>query len=638
VPPPPALVARYCTATALPWDDPVVTGVANPDRGEPAEIIFSDGNRAVLVEDRGADPGQLLAALGLGSGASGSGAILVCGGADTLTGASLARAREVLGPAVSAAAQVTGAAVFDGGTASGVMAITGAARGRRPWTMPVLVGVAPAGRVSIDTGSHPGGDRVSLQENHSHFVLADSSEWGGETGLLIGLSAAYAADGRAVVVLAGGGPLAKAEALESVRRGWPVFVIKDTGGVADEILRWRDPQRTPRWPAAVWLRLEKFRHPKPPALSSIQDPDLREIVGEGDIRPFDGSEPGQLARQLAWELQDEPVVKEAWRQFATYDYLAARLRKAFTRIQGSILLLGVIATLLALIQAKVGNQVLHWVVVTVPILGAVLVAVAGRRAVGQRWVMLRAAAEAIKAEIYRCRTLAAYRAPQAADPQAADTEHPSPQQELAAQLDHIEARLMHTDASSGPLTPYHGPLPPEMYGAGRDDDGLSPLDAERYLRIRVGDQINYYHGRIASLSRRRNAFQLIAITAGAAGAILAAANLEVWIGLTSAASAALLAYLGYLQVDNTIVTYNQAAANLAGLERGWRALPPTKDPAAFEDLVKRSEVVLTAEFSGWVQQMSDTMQALKLKQADTASRVEPTTAAEPSEPTSESQP
>jgi len=298
----------------------------------------------------------------------------------------------------------------------------------------------------------------------------------------------------------------------------------------------------------------------------------------------------------------------------------------------------VIATLLALIQAKVGNQVLHWVVVTVPILGAVLVAVAGRRAVGQRWVMLRAAAEAIKAEIYRCRTLAAYRAPQAADPQAADTEHPSPQQELAAQLDHIEARLMHTDASSGPLTPYHGPLPPEMYGAGRDDDGLSPLDAERYLRIRVGDQINYYHGRIASLSRRRNAFQLIAITAGAAGAILAAANLEVWIGLTSAASAALLAYLGYLQVDNTIVTYNQAAANLAGLERGWRALPPTKDPAAFEDLVKRSEVVLTAEFSGWVQQMSDTMQALKLKQADTASRVEPTTAAEPSEPTSESQP
>lgn len=115
-----------------------------------------------------------------------------------------------------------------------------------------------------------------------------------------------------------------------------------------------------------------------------------------------------------------------------------------------------------------------------------------------------------------------------------------------------------------------------MYGAGRDDDGLSALDAERYLQIRVGDQVHYFHGRIRSLSRRRNALQLIAIAAGAAGAILAAAGLEVWIGLTSAASAALLAYLGYLQVDNTVVTYNQAAANLAGLERGWSALSPTE--------------------------------------------------------------
>ena len=201
----PAHVARYCTATAITWDDLCVTVVANPDRGEPTEIMFSNGNRAVLVKDRGADPSKLLAALGLQSGASGSGAIPVCGGADELTGASLTRAEEVLGPAVSAAAQVTGAAVFDGGTASGVMAITGAARGRRPWTMPVLVGVAPAGLVSSHAGSQLGGDRVSLQENHSHFVLAESSEWGAETGLLIGLSAAYAADRRVVVVLAGGG-------------------------------------------------------------------------------------------------------------------------------------------------------------------------------------------------------------------------------------------------------------------------------------------------------------------------------------------------------------------------------------------------------------------------------------------------
>ena len=92
------------------------------------------------------------------------------------------------------------------------------------------------------------------------------------------------------------------------------------------------------------------------ALSSIPDPDLREIVGEGDIRLVTGDEPGQQARRIAWELQDEPVLKDAWQQFATYDHLAARLRIAFTRFQAWILLLGVLATLLGLIQAQVGND------------------------------------------------------------------------------------------------------------------------------------------------------------------------------------------------------------------------------------------------------------------------------------------
>jgi hypothetical protein len=111
----------------------LVTAAADPGRPEPTEIIFGNGNRAVRVDGLDAEPGELLGALGLESGAAGGGVIVVCGGADNLTGESLTRAEQVLGPAVSAAAQVTGAVVFDGGTASGVMALTGAARagGRR---------------------------------------------------------------------------------------------------------------------------------------------------------------------------------------------------------------------------------------------------------------------------------------------------------------------------------------------------------------------------------------------------------------------------------------------------------------------------------------------------------------------------
>ena len=94
-----------------------------------------------------------------------------------------------------------------------------------------------------------------------------------------------------VAVLAGGGRVSTAEALESVRRGWPVFVIQGTGGVADEIARLWEAYRMPRQRPAAWLRPAKYKYRAPPALSSIPDPDLREIVGEGDIRLVTGDEP-----------------------------------------------------------------------------------------------------------------------------------------------------------------------------------------------------------------------------------------------------------------------------------------------------------------------------------------------------------
>ena len=86
-------------------------------------------------------------------------------------------------------------------------------------------------------------------------------------------------------------------------------------------------------------------------------------------------------------------------------------------------------------------------------------------------------------------------------------------------------------------------------------------------------------------------------------------------------SAAALAYLGYLQVDNTIVTYNQTASRIAGLERGWRAPSPAQqNDAALKRLVADCESALSTELSGWVQQMNDAFQDLRHDQASEAGR------------------
>ena len=104
------------TETALDW-------------GEPRPILFGDGKRALAWQHSGADPICLRAALGLENGAP---VLVVIGGAAELTGAQADRAEQMLGSAVPAAAEACGAAVVDGGTASGIMRIIGAARARQP--------------------------------------------------------------------------------------------------------------------------------------------------------------------------------------------------------------------------------------------------------------------------------------------------------------------------------------------------------------------------------------------------------------------------------------------------------------------------------------------------------------------------
>jgi hypothetical protein len=571
-------------------------------------VTFGNGRRATIVR-AGADsqPTELLARLELKPGRP---VVVVAGGANTLTGDAHDLVVGAVGPAVARAAAVTGAAVVDGGTAAGIMAIVGEAMRQGRDEDVVLLGVAPGGCVTYPgSPADAPGDGAALEPNHSHFVLADSAEWGGETTLLVELSEALAAGASIVMVVAGGGEVTTKEVLEAARRRWPVFVLVGSGGTADQL-------------AEVWRAIHGRRRGRLPSSTESSDRVLQEIVRDGDIRLYERPDPDELARRLAWELQDVEVLKLAWRSFATYDELAGRSRTSFERVQTSILVVGIVATFLALLKGAIDigprsslswiDDTLHWTVVALPILVAVLVGIAHRLGAGKRWVLLRGAAETVKREIYRFRTATGIYG------SAAAPDAPSSAQELlSAQLDAIETKLLQTEASSAELTPYSGPLPPEMYGASREDDGLSPLDAERYLALRVGDQLSYYHPKVAKLARTRRRFQFAALGAGGAGAVLAAAGLEVWIGLTTAIASAAIAYLGYLQVESTLVAYNQSAGKLEALRRGWKARPPARrDRKALEALVADAEAVLATELGGWVQQMNEALEEMQAKQLE----------------------
>ncbi len=572
------------------------------------EVEFPNGNRSVVVRARSGDrPQGLLAAAGM-SVTVPRPVLVVCGGASDLKGEQLLRTERTLGPVVTTAARLTGAAVIDGGTDAGVMRVVGGARSATD-EMPVLIGVAPAGLVALP--GEPDND-ARLEPHHSHIVLADCGAWGCETPLLVELASALAGGGALAMVVAGGGDVTRTEVTEASRHGWPIFVLTGTGGAADELaVLWRRhrERRVRRLAPAL---PERFRYRSQPPVSEIADAALRDVVARGDVRVAAEGEPAALANRLAWELHGDETLKAAWQKFATYDRLANSLRRSFERFQAAILIAGILATLLALIQSAIKSPVLHWVVIALPIAGSVLIAIANRRSAGKRWVMLRGAAESLKSEIYRYR---ARSRPYQAGANRAGT--------LATRVDWVVAALIRTEASSGPLTPYTGPLPPKMYGAA-SDDGITPLDPERYLKTRVAAQLDYYHGRTRRLDRRRSQLQLIAISAGGAGAILAAAGVEEWIGLTTTIAVAGFSFLGSLQVDSTIVAYNQAAGRLETLRDGWNALrPDARTRAAFRRLVNKAEEVLTTELGGWVEQMNESIRQQQESQLERVREVDP---------------
>lgn len=195
-------------------------------------ITFENGNRAVVVTAaRDTDAQSILKALGL---AQPHALILVFGGAKGLDDSRKAHLAELFTDAIAPAAAELGALIIDGGTQSGVMAMMGEAVARHPGTSQLL-GIAPKGKVTHPeiAGASAVSDGAPLEPNHSHFVLVESAEWGGETGKMLDLARAFNAP--IVAILVNGGAIAADEALQSVRNGWQLLVLEGSGRFADEL-------------------------------------------------------------------------------------------------------------------------------------------------------------------------------------------------------------------------------------------------------------------------------------------------------------------------------------------------------------------------------------------------------------------
>jgi len=528
--------------------------------------------------------------------------VLISGGADTFDPAIAPKLTQLIGRGLLRAGRASGAVIIDGGTDVGVMGLIGRAAGVMAKPTP-LIGVAPEALIQSPDISpvEADGGRVALAPNHTHFVLTQGEVWGAETPVIFDLAQAIAGKLPVIVIMIGGGQVALSEILHAVRRHWRILIIQGSKGAADELLA--------QWTAKV---------------AKDDDPVIAEILADGDLHAFPiGDPPEALARRIGRELGGDTTLRQAWLRFAALDLAAVGQQKFFRRMQGLILALsvGVTATVVLhqvfpdrcpiLISGQdlgcgVGLRVL---VIIAPIALSVLIGWTNRFHHGNRWVLTRQAAEAIKREIFQFRTGAApYR------------DEATREKDLAKAIEDVTRRLARSEANTTALPMYSGPIPPQ-YAAGEGDDGMSPLAPDRYIDVRLDDQLKFLRKKAIALDTLLERLQWGVVGVGGLGTLLAAIGFDLWVALTTAIATALGTYLSYRGVDSTLTNYNQTAIDLENIKGWWTALRPDEqgDPSNVDALVEHTEQVLATELSGWTQRMQDALANLRKDQEKEAS-------------------
>jgi len=556
-------------------------------------ILFPNNKRAVAVFPAAdASAADILAALDLPPHKT---VILIIGGAEGIDEKLKPRLIQLFGRGIARAAANANAVIIDGGTQSGVMAMMGQGVADRGCKCS-LIGVTPKALVSYP-GSTVTSTSVNLDPNHSHFVLVEGSDWGSERATIFNLVGALTSNAPGVAILANGGANARDEAVQAVRQNLPLIVIEGSGGIADEI-------------ATAW----KAR----PALPD--DPAMAEIIADGRIEfhllnnSIEGAE-----RLILRELRGDNVLYQAWETFADYDLNAILQQKKFDSMQATILILGVLATTLAVVKqlfappdVSVNYSSPWWwlrhLLIILPILLTVLITAANRFKHGNQWLLLRASAEAIKREIYRYRTRTTYYGGWSPD-------QPSPEQQLSRKVQDITQAAMETEANLSALESYDKKkgFPPYMKQAEGGDDGFTKLTPDRYIEVRLEDQLNYFNRSAIRIGRRLTGLQWAIWIIGAVGTYLALVGQQIWIAVTTSIAAALTSFLGYKLSEDKLMKFNQARTELVNVRAWWMALSPDDqaDQENVDMLVEHTELVLKSELDNWVQLKQNVLAELR---------------------------
>lgn len=615
--------------------------------------------QAVIVEpDTKAD--EVLSILGFARGYK---VILLTGSAAPFDDNQKKRITTLFDQGIAGAADAN-TMIIDGATQEGVTELIGQSTNKLE-RKPILLGVAPLGKVYLPgsqgdlTGKHP------LDPNHTHFVLVRADQWQGATKLMFDLAETVASPSpstppakdceleppkprpRLTMLLIGGSPdkVAIEEALTCVRRGWSLMIVEGSGRLADEIsTTWKKKERIGKQKKRWWLK--PFAVLGQRQIDST-DPRLQEVVRTGKIQVFPKqAQPLDLkhtvkAQLTETEFEQENILHQAWKRYTLYSYNAKRNQRLFRNFRNIALFLAWVTTLVVLLQplleiwsvrfasssptnpaaqwlvrmlrplvqsidsaqAGEGGIILagwlHFIIVLLPIITAALLTAETRLKSGNKWISLRAAAEAILGGIYSYRVLAC-----CPEVNTGKSERPKSAAGLAQYLRKVTTGLVHTEITDTALLPSPETIPPSRFQK-MGDDGFSAMSGEMYVRYRLLEQLDYFQDSTNQMERKIQIYRWGIWIFSALGTLLAALSQEYWLPLTVGTVTALSAYLEYQQVEQNLMAGNQSEAALANVLAWWVSLPEAEreSPENLAQLLDDTETVLESNVAVWLKQM-----------------------------------
>lgn len=129
---------------------------------------------------------------------------------------------------VAKLAEETKSIVLDGGTQAGIMKELGQQRINNRFSFP-LIGVVFDKLIMKEDPSS------ILDPNHTHFFLIPGDDWGDESAWISKIATSIAGDKKSITILVNGGNISRTDVEYSLLENRPVFIMRGTGRLADEI-------------------------------------------------------------------------------------------------------------------------------------------------------------------------------------------------------------------------------------------------------------------------------------------------------------------------------------------------------------------------------------------------------------------